>query len=270
MPELLEVEYYRRLANTAVGRCVVQVDAPDPWYLKSGLSAPLLADAVVGCRLGEVDRQGKRLLLRFDGPGDAQHCDDGGVVLGLHFGMTGRLIVDGQAAIDRLEYSSTRLDRTWERFRLRFDDGGELVMVDPRRLGGVQLDPDPDSLGPDAATVGPAVFCAVLAASKRPLKALLLDQARLAGLGNLLVDEILWRARLGPTRPAAELDQPTCRRLHRTVRSTLAALDVRGGSHTGALFPARLPGGICPRCGAHLRRGQVGGRTTFWCPQEQV
>ncbi len=191
------------------------------------------------------------------------------MVLGLHFGMTGRLVVDGRAAIERLEYSSARADPAWERFRLRFHDGGELVMIDPRRLGGVHLDPDPDTLGPDAAAVRPAVFRAVLAASKRPLKAVLLDQSRLAGLGNLLVDEILWGAKLSPTRPACGLDQATCGRLHRTARRTLTTLDERGGSHTGSLFPSRVPGGRCPRCGAALRREQVGGRTTFWCPAEQ-
>ncbi|MFN0028663.1 MAG: Fpg/Nei family DNA glycosylase [Acidimicrobiales bacterium] len=265
MPELLEVEFYRRLAVIAVGRRVVSVAAPDPWYLKAGLSAGALKDVLSGRTLGAADRHGKRLLLRFDAP----NHDPGDVVLGLHFGMTGRLVVDGRAAIDRLEYSSARADPAWERFRLGFDDGGELVMIDPRRLGGVQLDPDPRSLGPDAATVRASVFSALLAASRRPLKAVLLDQSRLAGLGNLLVDEILWRARLSPTRPASGLDQASCTRLHRTVRTTLAALDELGGSHTGKLFSARSPGGCCPRCGAALRREQVGGRTTFWCPAEQ-
>lgn len=259
MPELLEVEYYRRLAARTIGRTITAVDAPDPWYLQGGLQAELLRQVVLGATVAGTDRRGKLLLLELEGA----------PALGLRFGMTGRLVVDGEAAIDKLEYASGRDEPRWERFALGFADGGRLVMVDPRRLGGVSLDPSLAGLGPDATSVGVAGLGRVLAGSSTALKARLMDQARLAGLGNLLTDEILWRAELDPSRPAGGLGDGELRRLHRSLRATLRELDGRGGSHTGELYPSRQRGGRCPRCGAELARASVGGRTTFWCPQEQ-
>ncbi|MDQ4097729.1 MAG: hypothetical protein M3144_07680 [Actinomycetota bacterium] len=96
-----------------------------------------------------------------------------------------------------------------------------------------------------------------------------MDQARIAGVGNLVADEALWRAGLDPRRPAGSLDRAEVRRLHRHLRRTLDDLIARGGSHTGDLGPARRPGGFCPKDGAPLRRDTVGGRTTWWCPSHQ-
>src|SRR5690606_8813908 len=106
---------------------------------------------------------------------------------------------------------------------LAFDEGS-LVISDPRRLGGVQLEPDVEALGPDAMSLTLRQLRAALDGSRAPLKARLLDQARVAGLGNLLVDEILWRAGLDPARPAGSLDDEEVRRLHRIARSTVARL----------------------------------------------
>src|SRR5947208_17139505 len=100
MPESIEVEYYRRLAERAVGRVIVGVDARDAWFLKGGLTPPGLADAVTGRRIDAARRIGKLLLLDTDGP-----------TVGLRFGMTGRLIVDGVAGVEDLQYSSMRDDR---------------------------------------------------------------------------------------------------------------------------------------------------------------
>jgi formamidopyrimidine-DNA glycosylase len=258
VPELIEVEVYRRLAERAVGRRVAGVDAPDPWFVKGGLEEPALHDALVGRRLRRARRRGKLLLLDTDGP-----------VLGLRFGMTGRLILDGTAAIDALLHASGRDEPSWTRFGLRFADGGALWISDPRRLGGVELDPEEDRLGPDALDLAPAQLRAALEGSRAPLKARLLDQARVAGLGNLLVDEACWRAGLDPARPAASLTAAELRRLHRHLRLTLRELMARGGSHTGDLQPARVPGGRCPRDGEPLARRTVGGRTTYSCPRHQ-
>jgi formamidopyrimidine-DNA glycosylase len=101
------------------------------------------------------------------------------------------------------------------------------------------------------------------------LKARLLDQRRLAGLGNLLVDEILWSAGLDPARPASTVTAAELRRLHRHLRDTLETLMARGGSHTGDLQAQRRVGGRCPRDGAFLQRRVVAGRTTFSCPVHQ-
>jgi len=260
VPELPEVEAYRRLAEaTALGRRITAVEAPDPWFLKGGLAAAEVVAALVGSRLVAARRRGKLLVLDTDR----------GRALGLRFGMTGRLVVDGTAGVGRLLYTSGRDDPGWDRFALRLARGGRLRVNDPRRLGGVVLDPDEEALGPDARSATAAQLGAALAGSAAPLKARLLDQTRLAGVGNLMADELLWRAALLPTRPAASLLPAEGRRLHRELRRTVELLIERGGSHLGDLIPHRLPGGTCPRDGTPLRRATVGGRTTWWCPSHQ-
>ena len=110
MPEILEVESYRRHAEAVLGLRLVGVDAPDPWYLKGGLTAAALHDAVIGRAFIAARRMGKLLLLDTDGDGPT---------IGIRFGMTGRLVVDGRAAIDRLEYGSARLEAAWQRGAVR-------------------------------------------------------------------------------------------------------------------------------------------------------
>jgi formamidopyrimidine-DNA glycosylase len=267
VPELPEVEAYRRLAEAAsLGRLIIAVDAPDAWFLKGGIVAEDVEDALVGCRLVAARRRGKLLLLDTDQ----------GRTLGLRFGMTGRLVDDQTAGVEQPLYTSRRDDPAWDRFTLHLgtggpgsDEGGVLRINDPRRLGGVSLDPDEDALGPDALGASAAQLRAALAGSAAPLKARLLDQARLAGVGNLMADEVLWRAGLAPVRPAGSLTATELRRLHLQLRRTVDLLIERGGSHLGDLTPHRLPGGTCPRDGASLQRATVGGRTTWWCPGHQ-
>ena len=252
MPELPEVEAYRELAERVVGRVIVGVGTPDPWYVKRGDPHALVGRTITGVR-----RVGKRLLIETDGP-----------TLGLRFGMTGRLVVDGTPGVDALLYSSNDDRSAFDRFALRLSTGA-LVVRDPRRLGGAFIDPDDAALGPDALTITTAQLRAALAGSEAPLKARLMDQARVAGVGNLLADEVLWRAGLDPARPAGNLTAEESRRLARVLRSTVADLIRRGGSHTGDLMPARRPGGRCPLDGAALVRRHVGGRTTWSCPVHQ-
>lgn len=259
MPELPEAECYRRVAEQAVGRRVAEVVAPDVWYLKGATDQAALDRALVGRPVTEVWRHGKRVCV---GVG-SDH------VLGLQFGMTGILELDGNAALDGLRYAPRRRDDAWVRFALRFEDGGVLGLVDPRRLGGVTLDPDLKGLGPDAATIGQAALARALAASAVPVKARLLDQSVLAGVGNLLGDEVLWRSGVDPRRPARDLGPAVSRRLHRHLVATIAELVERGGSHLGDLVAERRPGGRCPRDGSALVRTTVGGRTTWWCPTHQ-
>lgn len=261
MPELIEVEVYRQLAEVAVGRRVSEIEADDDWFLKGGTTATQLNDALVGATIEGTDRIGKLLLV---------HVGAERPTLGLRFGMTGRLVFDDDAPIPHLEYSSHRDEPAWDRFALRFDDGSRLRLSDPRRLGGVQLDPPVDRLGPDAWRITPTQLRDALAGSTAPLKARLLDQARVAGLGNLLVDETLWRAGLDPVQEAGGLDDAAIRRLQRHIRRTVTLLFERGGSHTGDLQSERHRGGHCPRDGAPLERRTIGGRTTYSCPQHQV
>jgi formamidopyrimidine-DNA glycosylase len=270
---MLEVERYRRLAEGVVGRTVAVVDAPDRWFLKDGLDAAALNAALVGAVVAGTGRRGKLAWLDLHGaPGGVRR-------LGLRFGMTGRLLVDGVAGLDDLVYGSSRDEPAWDRFALRFEEGGHLVVRDPRRLGGVMVDPDLTALGPDAWTLTAAQLAAGLGRSEVALKARLLDQRRIAGLGNLLVDEILWRSGLSPLRSAASMsggashgdgEEATIRQLASVVRATVRRLDRLGGSHCGALQSRRdAGGGPCPRDGAPLRRSSVAGRTTWWCPRHQ-
>ena len=262
VPELCEVEQYRQLAERIVGRTVVAVDVPDDRYLRRGLQTGSLRAAVVGRSVDAARRHGKVLLL--DCRGGA-----GGHVLGLRFGMTGRLLVDGEGPIDRLVYGPSRDERAWDRLVVHLDDGGELRLCDPRRLGGVELDPDVARLGPDVLAVPVERLEARLVGSQRPIKAALLDQSVMAGVGNLLGDEILFRAGIAPTRRVVDLDDAERTRLASTIPATVADLLDRGGSHTGDLQAQRRPGGRCPVDGAVLRRETVGGRTSFWCPDHQ-
>lgn len=261
MPEIIEIEYYRRAAAVAVGQTVLGIDLPDPDYLVgaslSELDAAIARSTLVGTR-----RLGKLLLLDFDS----------GVSVGMRFGMTGRLIVDGSAPIEKLEYSSGRNDVAWDRFRLHLTGGdgdGAMIMRDQRRLGNVSLDPDLERLGVDAWQIDADGLAAALGESTTALKARLLDQSKIAGLGNLLTDETLWRAGLSPVRPAGGLDGGELAVLASTIRSTIAELDERGGSHMGDLQSERHTGGRCPVDDAALARTRAGGRTTWWCPAHQ-
>ncbi|MBO0715209.1 MAG: hypothetical protein J2P59_10665 [Acidimicrobiales bacterium] len=274
MPELAEVEAYRQLAERILGRNVAEVLAPDPWYLKQGLDAETITSLLVGRKFGRVRRIGKLLLLDLADRGRGATADPGGrfapaTVLGLRFGMTGRLLVDGVPGVPSLLYSSNRIEERWVRFGLRFVGDGRLQMLDPRRLGGVLLDPHEERLGPDAATIGLAQLEAALRGGSIALKARLLDQAHLAGIGNLTADEVLWRSGLDPRRPAGSLNPTERRRLHRHLRATVADFLTNGGSHTGRLGPARRRGGRCPRDGEELARAVIGGRSTWWCPRHQ-
>ncbi len=250
---------YRRLAEAALQRRIDGIVAPDAWFLKGGLDAPALRDALVGERFTTARRIGKLLLLDVSN----------GAVLGLRFGMTGRLLVDGTAGVDELLYSSNQELERWDRFGVRFTDGGDLRIRDPRRLGGVELAPPEDRLGPDALTITYEELAEALGRSQAPLKARVLDQARLAGVGNLAADEILWRAGLDPGRPAGTLGAKEVAQLHEQLVATLRDLIAKGGSHTGELQSQRQPGGICPKDGTPLVRRTVGGRTTWSCPKHQ-
>jgi formamidopyrimidine-DNA glycosylase len=259
VPEMLEVETYRRQAEAVVGRTVARVDAPDAWYVKRTSPDEVVA-AVSKRTVDGVRRIGKLLVLDLDD----------GTRLGLRFGMSGRLVVDGASAIERLQYASGRNNPAWDRFGLHFPDGSDLRIRDPRRLGGVELEPDEGRLGVDAQRAALRDVEAAVRGSRAPLKARLLDQTRIAGIGNLLADEILFRAGLDPARPAGSLSPAELRRLHRAIGRVIADLTARGGSHTGDARQAMALDGLCPRDGAALQVRRIGGRTTVSCPVHQV
>ena len=128
------------------------------------------------------------------------------------------------------------------------------------------IDPDFSHVGPDAAEVGRDVFRDRVGRGSTALKARLLDQGVIAGVGNLLADETLWRARLSPLRVAGELSVEELDLLRRELRAAVRDAIRNGGVHTGRFMPARERGGACPRGKTPLERDTVGGRTTYWCP----
>jgi formamidopyrimidine-DNA glycosylase len=235
---------------------VERVSVTDTGALR-GTTPRQLDRALRGHRFSDPCRHGKWLIAPTDGP----------TVL-LHFGMTGSLLW-------------CRTGQPWHRHdRVVFlVDGGELRYRDMRKLQGVRLARDTNAvervlaeLGPDAARVDWAEFDRILSRRRRKIKAVLTDQTVLAGLGNLLSDEILWRARVHPRWPARELTRAQRRRIYKEMRSVLRTC-LRAGQVPS--LPCWLtgvracPGACCSRCGAPLCRDRLLGRTTVWCPQCQ-
>ena len=191
--------------------------------------------------------------------------------------MSGRVVVTDPAGRpieggDRVRgRAATAADRdpAWDRFTLRFADGGGLRLFDKRRLGRVRLDPDLSRLGPDAERIRVADFRERIGRGAAPVKARLLDQSVVSGVGNLLADETLWQAGLDPRRRVDTLDREDLTALHRALRRAIRAAVRGGGVHTGEVIAHRGSGDHCPRCGAEMQRATVGGRTTWFCPVEQ-
>ena len=249
MPELPEAERARQQIEKVLGREIVAVDDRDTYVCRPHAPGEIAA-ALTGRRLTRAHRRGKFLWVE---------TDDDGPDLGLHLGMAGRIAVDEEAA-----------PRGWDRFALDFAGGGRMALRDKRRLGRALLEPDFSHVGPDAAEVGRDVFRERVGRGTTAIKARLLDQGVVAGVGNLLADETLWRARLSPRRIAGELSVEELDRLRRELRAAVRDAIRNGGAHTGRFMPARERGGVCPRCGTPLERATIGGRTTYWCPRDQT
>jgi formamidopyrimidine-DNA glycosylase len=273
MPELPEGESARAtIERAALHRPIADVDDTDTWVCRPHAPGEIRA-ALLDRALTAACRQGKSLWCETA----RSHDTADGPVLGLHLGMSGRILVtDGAGTLteggDRVAGNAAeQADRNpaWSRFTITFADGGTLRLFDKRRLGRVRLDPDLTGLGPDAERIGLTVFRERVGRGTAPVKARLLDQSVLAGVGNLLADETLWRARLDPRRRVDTLGADELTALHRALRSATRAAIRNGGVHTGTVIAHRRPDGHCPRCGAAMQRATVGGRTTWFCPQEQ-
>jgi len=261
MPELPDVESVaRRLHRAAAGRRVTRVEVPDRSVVRS--PAPRqFAGQLRGRRIEAVRRRGKYLLMNLSG----------GLLLVGHLRMTGDFTV-----VDR---RAPRRPHT----RLVLGVGGDDIrFVDQRRFGHVDLIaaraaaafPGLRTLGVEP--LGPAFSLdrlrALIGRRRGSLKAFLLRQDLIAGIGNIYADEILFRARLHPARGLDTLTADQVRALHRAIRGVLrraiAALSRRGRA-VGELAEVRKRGGACPRCGGPLRSETVGGRTAYFCPRCQ-
>jgi formamidopyrimidine-DNA glycosylase len=282
VPELPEVESARATIERAgLGRTIVEVDDADTWECRPHLPGEI-RDALLGRSLTGAFRRGKSMWCETSGVEGSLARDFAtpGPVLGLHLGMSGRVLVtDAQGALTeggdwlggRYGQGGEQADRkaVWDRFTLTFADGGTLRLFDKRRLGRVRLDPDLTALGPDAQHVSAEELSSRMRRGRAPVKARLLDQSVVAGVGNLLADETLWQARLSPRRPVDELTDGELLTLHDALHEATRAAIEHGGVHTGEVIAFRAPGRHCPRCGTEMVQATVGGRTTWWCPAEQ-
>jgi len=260
VPEVLEVESYRQLAERVVGATIVRGWA-DAYAAKKLTSPSAWARCVEGLTITATSRRGKLLLLETTG-----------VTLGMRFGMTGVLLIDEDAGIDGLFYGPHTYKADWVRAGLEFDDGRRLLLHDPRRLARCEIDPDLSGLGPDALTLTRTQFAEVVRITRGDgpaIKARLLDQSVVAGVGNLLGDEILFRAGVDPRTPTGLLSTDDRNRLYKAFTVTMRTLQRRGGSHTGEHMEGRFPGGHCPLDGAAMLSATIGGRTTYWCSHHQ-
>jgi formamidopyrimidine-DNA glycosylase len=269
MPELPEVETVRRrLEPVLTGRRFERVEISDPRLVRPYEPDEVAAE-LQGERVASVERRGKYLILRFE-------TDR---VLLIHLRMTGSL-----------RHSANGLDDDPHRRALvRLDDGSDVAYRDVRRFGTwLLLEPGrldaylAPRLGEEPLD---APFTAtrlgqLLARRRAPVKAALLDQRTLAGMGNIYVDEALWRAKIHPLRPAESLEPNELRRLHRAVRTSLEHGLARQGS---TLRDYKLPDGgsgsmqhefkvygrggePCDRCGTPIAKIRVAGRGTWFCP----
>jgi formamidopyrimidine-DNA glycosylase len=244
VPELPEAERARLVLEQAVGRTVARVDDHDTYVCRPHQPGEL-DSALSGHRFVSTHRRGKFLWMETDD----------GPTLGLHLGMAGRITFNERAAQER-----------WDRFVVEFDDGSWFALQDKRRLGRAILNPDFSHVGPDAALIGRDEFRDRVGAGNTAIKARLLDQHALAGVGNLLADQTLWQAQIAPPRLTGSLSEDELDRLRRELRAATRDAIRKGGVHTGSFIPARRTTHICPRCGHGLHRGRFGGRTTWWCP----
>jgi formamidopyrimidine-DNA glycosylase len=270
VPELPEVESVRRqLAPVLVGRSFERVRIDDPRLVRPYEPAEVAAE-LEGERVVDVGRRGKYLIVGFES----------GRVLLIHLRMTGSLLH---------ALSGSLPDDPHRRAVVNLDDGSDVAYRDVRRFGTWLL-LEPGEAEPYlAARVGDepleALFTAArlgerLGERRTTLKAALLDQRTLAGLGNIYVDEALWRARLSPLRQAGGLDRAELRRLHRGIRAALEHGLARQGS---TLRDYRLPDGSggsmqdefhvygrggepCDRCGTPIAKTTIAGRSSWSCP----
>ncbi len=264
MPELPDVEGFRRFySRHAEGRAIVRVEVPDPLLVRNRTRRSLVR-RLVGRRFGHGRRHGKWLIVALSELDASQAERNDTPELLMHFGMTGGLAWSdsdaGRHRHDRLIFVC---------------EGGELRYNNMRRFGGVWLAGDADErgritgpLGPDAAAIGYEQFAALLGGRRGGAKAALMDQTLLAGLGNLMSDEILWRGRIDPRTPVPRLNERRRRRMYEALRAVVGESSRYGRVPHGELWLTRVRddrAARCPRCGARLRWAQIAGRTTCWC-----
>ena len=266
MPELPEVETIARgLANAVTGKTVASATVT----MRKIAIAPegeLFEQALAGETIAGVGRRGKYVLFHLAS----------GRRLAVHLRMTGRLIVQGAAYTEPYPYTHVLLT---------FTDGSRLCFADVRQFGRMRLlaadDPWDADGGVEPLSEGftSEAFVSMLDGRRTPIKSFLLDQTRIAGVGNIYACEALWEAGIRPSRPSHKISKPARRRLHGAIRDVLhRSIEARGTSVDDYVDAEGLKGGFqnqlavygrlgqpCPRCGKPIVRTVIGQRGTWWC-----
>jgi formamidopyrimidine-DNA glycosylase len=253
VPELPDIEGFRRiLQDHVVGSRIERVQVCDPGVVRERSSADFVRQ-LEGRRFGQPERRGKWLLARTEGP-----------TLLFHFGMTGRLVWE-PPDVEPLRFERVTI----------YLKTGKLAFRDQRKLGGLWIVDDDDGVskvigqqGPDALGLSGPHLEECLAARRGSLKTAMMDQGVIAGLGNMLSDEVLWRAHIYPGRRFISLEsferQELDRALQRVLRACVKVGEIpRSASWLSSQRSRSDP--RCPRCRAPLMRSRVGGRTSYWC-----
>ena len=279
MPELPEVETVARgLQMTIAGRRIVSVTLGKTDFIDDPSA---LETHLPGQSIERVERFGKFMLMRLRKDAAAQPCtvQSVGDSLLVHLGMTGRL---SPHAVSEPSPKHTHV-------RFLLDDGRELRYTDARRFGRMaflaaeNLPAELNRFGADPLEVSEADFAALLKFHKSRIKALLLDQSSLRGVGNIYADESLWRARIHPLRIAAKLSAKEAHALSKNLQTVLReAIALRGSSIIDFLDAEGEPGQYqrrhraygregkpCYRCKTPIRRIIVAGRSSYFCPKCQ-
>lgn len=264
MPELPDVQVYKEtLDATALHRRIEDVDVDADGMLYD-VTALALVRRLKGEELAESRRHGKHLFVRVG--------EDNGW-LRLHFGMTGEL--------DAWEKNEESAGDENVALRLDFDDGSHLAYRITRKFGEIGWVDDVDAfieereLGPDPLDSGFGLreFRKVLEGRRGMIKTTLMTQEILAGLGNVYVDEILFQVGLHPEAATDELEDDTVKEIHRAMNRVIkAAVKARVDADempASFLLPHRTGDQHCPKCGQKLKRKAVGGRPTYFCPEDQ-
>jgi formamidopyrimidine-DNA glycosylase len=290
MPELPEVEVTRRrISKLLVGRKIARVLTTKPSYFF--LTSPRkLQEELAGRRIEKLERHGKYILARLDS----------GATLLLHLGMTGQLFGEGAKSLRLLRApdrrsKATEKPRSFEpdehtHLQLEFTDRGARVFFrDVRKFGKVLLvaagksDARLDKLGVDALVADGSVLHAAARARRTPIKTLLLDQAVIAGIGNIYADEALFLASVSPRRSARRVSAAECDALVAAAQKVMRrSIQTGGSSISDYVNPDGSDGGYqnerrvygregepCPRCGSSIRRFVIAQRSSHFCPSCQ-
>lgn len=279
MPELPEVETVARgLQMTVAGRRIVSVTLGKTDFIDDPSALEM---HLPGQSIERVERFGKFMLVRLrkESSGDAKTANTNGDSLLVHLGMTGRL---SPHPVDEPSPKHTHV-------RFLLDDGRELRYTDARRFGRMaflsaeNLPAELNRFGADPLEISQADFAALLRSSKSRIKALLLDQSALRGVGNIYADESLWRSRIHPMRIAAALSAAEAALLRKNLQAVLReAIALRGSSILDFLDAEGEPGEYqrrhraygregkpCYRCKTPICRVIVAGRSSCFCPNCQ-